>query len=190
MFHSRQKVFVRWSAPTKPTKFDLWYICLRPEIVLLHSYEKCTMKETQTPNPKLQGRKLVQITPLTRRTARHFTNPFIQSSAQGHPLRWYCTAKNGTYIHGWNTGATNDPKSFVISHEPSTKIAHERVGGFVSSSPSPLFLITPTSDKETTLKEFISVFQIKTQTAIVQTVTEWILQRRHPRGTAWRPQNR
>jgi hypothetical protein len=50
-------------------------------------------------------------------------------------------------------------KSFVISHELSTKIALERVrggGGFAPLAFSP-FLITPASDKETSTphKEFI-----------------------------------
>ena len=169
---------------------DLWYIGLWLSTsigiyrVLLYPCEKChTIKRKQTLNSMVENH--VKMTPLTQRKARHFTCLFKTIACPRtqfkHPLRWYCIAKNGIYIHDWNSGATNDPKSFVISHELSTKIALERVGGFAPlTSPSPLFLITPASNKETTHKEFILVVQIKTKTASVQTATKWILQRGHP----------
>jgi hypothetical protein len=60
----------------------------------------------------------------------------------------------------------------------------------LTSSPSLPFLITPVSTKETTHEEFILVALIKTQTAIVLTVTKWILQAGHTLSTATQPQHR
>lgn len=127
---------------TKPVRCDLWYIGLWLSTsigiyrVLLHPCEKChTIKRKQTLNSMVENH--VKMTPLTQRKARYFTCLFKTIACPRtqfkHPLRWYCIAKNGIYIHDWNSGATNDPKSFVISHELSTKIALERVGGICPS---------------------------------------------------------
>jgi hypothetical protein len=197
MFHSWQTFLCDCPLLTRPTNStctcgcDLTCLSASKGYCYIHTRNVVRWRGNKPQTLNYKAGDYVQITPLTRRTARHFTYPFKTIVCLRTPPtmvlyweEWHLHPRLKNRSNEWPQKLRDFPWAFYQN-------CTWKSGGIcLSSSPSPQFLITPTSNKEATLKEFISVFQIKTQTATVQTVTKWIVQRRHPKGTVRRPQHR